>query len=65
MAGRDKEPEDLDAQLRAETERLLKEMDELMRRARVILGDQHKALDQMREEREKLRNGRDRRKKPR
>jgi hypothetical protein len=51
----DKEPKDIDAQLRAETEKLIADMEELMKRARAIVSAQRQGLDTLRAEREKLR----------
>lgn len=39
----DPEPQDLDAQLKAESERLVAEMDELIRRAK-LLAQEHKVI---------------------
>lgn len=39
----DREPHDLDAQLKAESERLIAEMDELIRRAK-LLAQEHKVV---------------------
>jgi hypothetical protein len=43
----DHEPHDLDAQLKAESERVIAEMDELIRRAK-LLGQEHKDIVQRR-----------------
>lgn len=61
MAARDSEPFDIDAQLRADTERLLAEMDSLMRHAAALLGDQRHHVKEMVERRGKLRDRRRRR----
>ena len=61
MAARDREPFDVDAQLRAETERLLAEMDSLMRHAAELLGDHKRQVKTLVERRGEIRDRRRRR----
>ncbi len=50
MAGRDPTPQDIDAKLRGETARLLKEMDELLRRAKDLLDRQQTIVGELKED---------------
>ena len=50
MAGRDPGPQDIDARLRAETARLLKEMDELLRRAKALVDRQQTIVGELKED---------------